>query len=331
MAEWLAAGTKAGELSPVASARLSGAISVALGHGYYVYTDRIEEKWLAPLADVVLAIARSNERDLSPASQITGHWRFQATDECRRARRELTKILATEIDKLAPERINYLIGWIMPNDPAVPEETWQAIAKALEARWAAEKDPEIRNQLSAPLTQVLSHVGTNELLVFLRRQLAEGPEQYRAAYALQLFNTLLSQLWSAPIEDEAFTLLERLSDAEEPADRLFAQVSALYRLTDAMVNARNQAGLAQIEDIEQLKRLDRREKTEEQLRLAREGFADRLKQEMPRHQGALVQWLNIERLYLDAAPRNASRRSRRRMLENIAHACGFATRQTRGR
>src|SRR5262249_42158313 len=142
---------------------------------------------------------------------IMSHWRFTPTDECRRVRREIMKLLAADVAKIAPERINSLLGWITPNDPAVPAETWNAIARRLEARWSAEKDPELRHQLSAPLTQVLSHIGTNELLVFLRRQLAEGPEQYRAAYALQLFNTLLSEPWSAPIEDEAFTLLERVS------------------------------------------------------------------------------------------------------------------------
>src|SRR5262249_14804763 len=83
LAEWLKAGTVAEELAPAPAARLSAAISVALGQGYYVYTDRIEEKWLAPLADVVLAIARS-ERDLASASQIMSHWRFTPTDECRR-------------------------------------------------------------------------------------------------------------------------------------------------------------------------------------------------------------------------------------------------------
>lgn len=299
LAEWLKAGTVAGELSPAVSARLSGAIWVALRQGYYIYTDRIDEKWLAPLADVVLATARS-ERELTMANQIMRHWRFAATDECRRVRREITKLLAADVARLSPDRLNQFISWIMPNDPAVPAESWQAIAKALKARWSAEEDPEVRHQLAAPLVQVLTHrIGTPELLDFLRLQLAEGPERYRATYANQLFDTLIAQPWSAPVEDEAFALLERLSDAEEPADRLFVQVAALYRLTDAMVNARNHAGLAKIEHLEQLKRNERREKTEEQLQLARQGFADRLKQEMHKHQGALVPWLNVERLYLD--------------------------------
>ena len=241
------------------------------------------------------------------------HWRFTATDECRRVRREIAKLLTADSDKIPPDRLSFFLGWITPNDPAVPEETWRTIARALETRWAAEKDPEVRHQLSAPITQVLSHIGTKELLVFLRRQLAEGPEQYRAAYALQLFNTLLSEPWSAPNEDEAFTLLERVSDAEEPADRLFAQVGALYRLTDAMVNGRNQAGLAKIEHIEQLPRKERLAKTEEQLQLARQGFADRLKQEMTRHEGRLVQWLAVERMYLDTQTK--------RNLAEIAGEC----------
>src|SRR5262249_11361523 len=208
-------------------------------------------------------------------------------------------LLVAEADKMLPPRMNELIGWIAPNDPPVAIEIWQALAKALEARWLAEKDPELRHQISSPLVQVLSRIGNAELLAFLRRQLAEGPEQYRAAYAMQLFNSLVGEPWSAPIEDEAFALLERVSDAEEPADRLLAQVVALYRLTDAMVAGRNQAGLAKIEHIEQLSRKERREKTDEQMRLAREGFADRLKQELAKHRPPFTQWLTVERLYLE--------------------------------
>src|SRR5262249_13284669 len=80
--------------------------------------------------------------------------------------------------------------------------------------------------------------------------------------------------------------------------RTLAQVAALHRLTDAMVSARNQAGLNAIEHLEQLSRPERQSKTDEQLKVAREGFADRLKLEKPRHAGRLAQWLAIERLSL---------------------------------
>ena len=299
IAQWLKPGKLAGELTPVATARLSAAISLALGQGYYGTSDRIEEKWLAPLADVALATARS-DRDLQPANQIMGHWRYRATDECRRVCREIARMLTVDAARLSPARLNQFIGWIMSNDPAVAAETWKTIARNLEDRWSAEKDSEVRHQLAAPLVQVLTNrVGMPELLAFLRRQLAEGPVQYRAAYANQLFDWLLSQGWSAPYEDEAFGLLARLSEAEEPADRLVVQIAALYRMTDAMVGARNTAGVGQIEHLEQLSRTERRAKLVEQLQLARQGFADRLKQESSKHQGRFGQWLTIERQYLD--------------------------------
>ena len=45
LAEWLKPGTTPDDLSPVAAARLNAAISLAFGHGYYVYSDRLDEKW----------------------------------------------------------------------------------------------------------------------------------------------------------------------------------------------------------------------------------------------------------------------------------------------
>src|SRR5262249_38697944 len=80
LAQWLKEGAGPGELSPAATARLTGAIWLAFGQGYYIHFDRTDEKWLRPLAEVVLAIARS-ERDMSPANHIMGDWRYRATDE----------------------------------------------------------------------------------------------------------------------------------------------------------------------------------------------------------------------------------------------------------
>ena len=63
----------------------------------------------------------------------------------------------------------------------------------------------------------------------------------------------------APLEDEAFSLLERLSDVDEAADQLRSQVSALYRLTDAMVQARHRLVMAPLEQDEQHTKLHSRE------------------------------------------------------------------------
>ena len=66
-----------------------------------------------------------------------------------------------------------------------------------------------------------------------------------------------------------------------------------------MVDARRQAKVKAIEHPEKLTRIELRTKQNENRKAAYEGFADRLRQEMPKHEGPIVTWLNAERLYCD--------------------------------
>src|SRR5262249_12358615 len=52
VAKWLKDGLVKGEMPPAIGPRLHAAIYQALGQGYNLNTNRIEERWLAPLADV---------------------------------------------------------------------------------------------------------------------------------------------------------------------------------------------------------------------------------------------------------------------------------------
>src|SRR5262249_7509257 len=121
------------------------------------------------------------------------------------------------------------------------------------------------------------------------------------AYAVQLFDRLLGQPWTAAVEDEAFALLDQLSDAEDAGERLFAAVAALHRLTDTMLEARHTARMKTVEHPEKLTRIELRKKQAESRRVAREGFADRLRQEAAQRPGALARWLTAERIYLDVS------------------------------
>jgi len=302
LAEWLKPGTGKDDLAPPALARLNAAIALALGNGYYFYTDRIDEKWHSLLADIIVATARSR-RDLNPAAQIMNHWRFQSTDAARRARGEIAALVVESAATLPPDRLQQFLQWIMRNDPPVTEATWRTIGDKLKARWLAENDPDARRAIAGPLATVLGRLASAELLAFLREQLATSPEQFRAAAAGQLFDTLLAQGWEQALEDEAFSLLERLSDSEEPAERLWAQVSALYRLTDAMVKARHQLAMSKLELPPDLAPREQKKKSDEQLQLAQQGFADRLQIEIARHAAPLTRWLAIERIYLDTLAR----------------------------
>ncbi|MBN2473222.1 MAG: hypothetical protein JXB62_01340 [Pirellulales bacterium] len=296
---WLEEARTPERLKSDVAARLSAAVSQALGQGYNLYTNRIDERWLEPLAQTALFFAR-HPSHASTADQIMGHHRFRDSDACRQVRRKVAAIVVAEIETLEPDQVRRLVDWIWPNDPAVEARAWKRIADVLQQRWSNESDLEARHQLAQPLVKILSgRLTPEEHLAFLRRQVQEGPEKYRTAYINQLFDTLLTQPWSAECESEAFSLLPKLSDAEQPAQRLWAQVAALHRLTDAMVQARYDARMAKVEHQEELTRTELRDKQSENLKAARQGFADRLREAMSAAPGQSASWMQAERLYLD--------------------------------
>ena len=194
--------------------------------------------------------------------------------------------------------MNRLIGWVWASS-SIENADWKKIADRLRKRWDAEKKPETQHLLAQPLIRVLTLLGPEEALAFLRVQWQQGPEAHRVEYANQLFNALLSHKWSAANEDEAFALLGKLAGPEELAAGLYTRVAALHRLTDAMLEARFQARLKTVEHPEKLTRVDLQKKRDEFLKLARAGFADRLQKESAKHERPFAGWLVIETLWID--------------------------------
>ncbi len=266
-------------------ARLRAAVSQALGQGYNLYTNRIDPQWFKPLADAAICFARHPAAG-SVADQIMGNYYFQQSDECRRVRKAALRMLLDEIGKLPVDQLQRLLNWISANDPAVEKEAWQKIAAGLRSRWDAEPDWQVKNQLGGMLAGVLqNHIDAETWLAFLRMQLKDSPDEYRAGHARQLFDALLGQPWKQAYEDEAFGLLAQITDAEQASQRLAIEIAALCQMTDRMVQARFQARMKAVEHPEKLTRTELRAKQEENLRLAREGYADRLHKEMARQAG----------------------------------------------
>ena len=94
-------------------------------------------------------------------------------------------------------------------------------------------------------------------------------------------------------------MIDKLSAADEPAERLAEQVAALYRWTDRMEQARYEAAIAGIEHPEKLKRTELIEKRKSLLKEARTAIADRLKAAADKRMDGLKRWLQIERLTLE--------------------------------
>ncbi|MHB1035082.1 MAG: VIT domain-containing protein [Pirellulales bacterium] len=295
---WLKEARVPGKLPAPVAWRAQAAIQLMLGNGYNLYTDRIDERWLAPLAETALYFSRHESAQF--ADSIMQHWRFQQSDACQDVRKKLFAVLVAELEKMTPAEVQRFVSWTLPT-PEVETPTWKQIAATLRKRWAAASRPEDKSPLAQALVQVLSSRGTPaELIEFYRAQLAAADEESRPGFAQQLFDTLLNQPWSAEHEDEAFTLLDKLGGGDAPSQRLAAQVAAVHRLTDQMVKARFDARMKTVEHQEKLTRIELAAKKAENLRLAREEFADRLGKEAPRHGETLAPWIAIERAYLDA-------------------------------
>ena len=297
---WLREARKKRALTPQVGARTNVAINQMFGQGYaHQYNDRVDERWHKLLAETALFHARHKDNGRF-ADQIMGNYRFRRTDACREVRRKIAVILVRELDTLRPDRIQRFLGWISSNDPEVEKATWGRIVDGLRVRWETETDDDARNQLGGSLLQAMAHVSSkDDVLAFLRLRREEATEKYRDTYTQGLFSELLNRPWSKETESEAFALLEELSNAEQADDRLRAQVGPLYRLTDAMLRSRTKALTDAIEKKEDLTRTELREKETEALKQAREGLSDRLRAEADKRDSGLMDWMTLERLYLE--------------------------------
>ncbi len=323
---WLAEGRTGEKLPDPIVMRIRSATSQALGEGFNFNTNRLEERWLDPLSEVVRFFA-DHPLHGELAERIMNHHRFQETDHCRALRREAIERLQKDMGTLKPDVVARLVGWVSANDPAVEEGTWQKIAKDLRTRWEAEADADLRDRWSQTLVTVLSSkIGEEETVDFLRERWKQADKErlqnhrkslpraetveiavdsqidskkYRVRYASELFDRLAGQAWTAEYEDEELTLLAARSDADDATARLLAEVRGLHQLTDAMVRARYAALEAEREHPEKLDRKTLREEQAENLRKARAGFSDRLEKAMGSADEPIARWMNLEQIYLN--------------------------------
>jgi predicted Zn-dependent protease len=293
ISRWLREGQASAPLTPATHARLQAAIYQSIGQGHNLHTNRIDERWVKRLADATLVLARRDET-VSEANLILSHWQFQQSEQAPRILKQLRAELIAGIGKMPLNRIEYYLPWLS----SAPSADWKQLGDGLHKRWSAENDVNEKHRLGRILVQVLGHQEPTTRLAFLHEQWQKGPAQFRTSYARELFNALLAQPWSAEYEDEAFALLDKLSDSADAGERLREQVAALYQLTDRMIVARQETKTKSIEHLEKLTRIELRKKQAETLRQVRGDFAERLKAAIRKQQGPLAAWLKVERLYL---------------------------------
>ena len=295
-AQWLRDAQVDGELTAALIARLNAAIQFAVGQGYNLYSYRVEPKWHAPLAEAALFFARHDDR-LWAVDMILRNSRFQSTDAGREAFRTLADNLLKDVDNMPVGRLIHYVDWTYYAS-LQPDEI-KKLADALRRRWDAEKAPDAKHRLDQPLLQVLSYLGADETLAFRRVLYKDGRAAYREQYVREYFTVLLSQPWSPRMKTKPSLCSIRSPAQSRPGSDLRVRVAALHQLTDAMIAGRFQDRMKGIEHPEKLTRIDLRKKQDENRKLAREGFADRLRKEAAKHKKPFASWLTAERLWID--------------------------------
>ena len=294
--QWLEEVLQPGRLPKPVAARLAAAVELALGNGFNLSTDRLDPRWWEPLAKVVRHFAQQ-ETIPDCAHQIMSNGRFRETEQCEHVRCEMVQLLSDRIATLPIGHLQRLLDWSW--DCEVDKSVWPAISAGLRQRWEAETRLERKHAIGQILARVLQgKSGEGEYLQFLRLQMEQGPEPYRASYAVTLLQVLCGGTWSAAREDEAFALLPSLSDADNEFDKLAAQVVVLQQLTDSMVPLRYQALMSQVTNLSELTRTELRDKQLANLKQARTEYAQRLMERMRDASELLVPWLNVEWTHL---------------------------------
>jgi len=279
--------------------KMQAAVSAALGQGYNMHNNYVDPHWHELLAKTAKAMFASATHG-HIANRIMSHHDFGRTDRARTARRYFITVLGKEAGTLTPDRLDWLVNWLSRNDPRVDEEIWTDVARRLEDRWAKEKDANLKNRLGRSLVNILyRHDKEEGHLRFLRKQVKEGPEDFRHAYLANLYNELHTRKWSEDHEAELFALLPRVDAGKDDRFPVEAIVPRLYALVDRLVAGRSAALSAATEKKGKMSRKELAAERKRVLTEAREAMIRRLEKEIGRQEKALHPWLVTERLYLE--------------------------------
>lgn len=315
--QWMNDSRVEGKLTADQQIRLDVAVNFALGSGYNISYQRMEERWNQPLGEQIRYYVK-HATQLDIASRIFTHYQFQQSDIADQLRGEFFAMLQADAATLSPHLINNLVNWTMSgrmevpvpilgrkqlDASEIPTEFWKEIAASLRSRWEKSQSKLEKQQLSEALNSIYSNRFRDDLLLpFLRERVASAPADLKQSYISSLFEALLVAQWTDAIEQEAFVRLKDLSDAPDVNDRLIVEIPSLYRLVDAMLANRQRVGERKLTDEGGLDKLTRKElaaKKQEIQRIGRTELAARLQLEAKKTDGPLAKWLTIERTWLE--------------------------------
>src|SRR5205823_4924631 len=129
-----------------------------------------------------------------------------------------------------------------------------------------------------------------------------GPKELKQSYISALFETLLGRKWTQENEKEAFALLGRMTDSEDRAEVLTAEVPALYRLVDAIIAGRQADADEELHDKGKTNELTRTQLLQKKAnfgKAAKTAIANKIGKEAETAPAPLRPWLRMEKAYLD--------------------------------
>ena len=326
--KWLQQAQTEEKFTPDQQVRLDTALSFAQGSCCNLQIDQnsMLPRWEKPLFEAAQYFGQ-HKGHFDIVQRIVSDWRFSQLDAGDRFRGLALGLLQTNLSTLTPEQIGSFVEWAnsgrieLPEALAgrtqldaseIPNSVWKKIADELHQRWLKTEDTDQKNSLGESLRSIYANrFSDTDLLPFLRERIASAPKQYKPGYIAALFDALIGQKWTQGHEDEAFTLLHKLSDAEETSDRLATQVLALFRLVDGVIASRQGHDEQELQDqgkTDQLTRIELRNKKAEFAKAAKTALEIKLAGEADAVENAitpdpmalaLLPWLRIEQAYLD--------------------------------
>jgi predicted Zn-dependent protease len=277
--QWLADGCQPGWDAPSAEVRLESAIDYALGIGTEPNQETYDPQWNEPLAALVRFHLEQPQR-ASFLDEIMDPDRrgFAGSDAARQLRQELLQRLMEQAGSLPVRQVEKLAEWTAAEQTVEQRTT---VIASLRNRWNQEARSGLKHRLGGVLEELQAADGEDELLEFLRAQVATSTPVWRAEYVERLFDHLLEIRWTAEREQEAFRLLLQLTSSYGPTVTLKTQSQWLPHLCDTMAGKRYRESMAQVGDAAAKSRLEMRDLMNTNVWQARRGLVERLEQVMP--------------------------------------------------
>ncbi|MHC5066732.1 MAG: hypothetical protein ACYTG5_22480, partial [Planctomycetota bacterium] len=248
-------------------AKIGAAIQLAFGQGWQFYSYSLEEKWLPSLRDFALRVARSDSKAIHLAGRIISNHLFRQSDAYTSLRTNLIDDLLADgaIAEFTLQRLQLYCSWINWGKDQVEARVWEAVTRGLKARWDSAAVDKGRAQIAQMLLSIYYQHGDQQLaIVFLRERLAKAEDQLLAQVARELMTQLVTQEWSEDLEVELFSLVPKLSLAnQEPQFRAGIAAMAIRQLAESLQRMRSRALIGSLEESEQLPRSELRARQRE--------------------------------------------------------------------